>query len=165
MKLLVFSDSHSALFFMRRCIDAVRPDVIIHLGDFYEDGQVIKAEYPDILFYQVPGNCDAYRVAGFVPEVLIEKIFGVEFYMTHGHKHHVKAGTGALTRVASGCKCDAVLYGHTHVPDCHREENGLWVLNPGSTGYNGGSAGLIEVNDKKITSCRILGWSALEEMV
>ena len=50
MKLLVFSDSHSALFFMRRCIDAVRPDVIIHLGDFYEDGQVIKAEYPDILF-------------------------------------------------------------------------------------------------------------------
>lgn len=165
MKILVFSDSHSALFFMRRCTERVRPDAIIHLGDYYEDGRVLKEEYPDVLFFQVPGNCDLYRISGFVPEVLIEKIFGVEFYMTHGHKHHVKSGTGALIKVASGCKCDAVLYGHTHVPDCRRMENGLWVLNPGSTGTNGGSAGLIEVENKKITFCRLLGWEDLEEKV
>jgi len=165
MKILVFSDSHSALHFMRRCTDIVKPDAIIHLGDFYEDGQVLKAEYPETLFFQVPGNCDAYRVTGFVPEVLIERIFGPEFYMTHGHKHHVKSGIGALVKVASACGCDVVLYGHTHVPDCHREENGLWVMNPGSTGYSGGSAGLIEVKDKKISSCRLLGWRELEDMV
>ena len=31
MKILVLSDSHSALSFMRRCVDAVHPDAIVHL--------------------------------------------------------------------------------------------------------------------------------------
>ena len=36
MKILVMSDSHSALAFMRRCIEAVEPDALIHLGDHYD---------------------------------------------------------------------------------------------------------------------------------
>ena len=56
---------------------------------------------------------------------------------------------------------DAALYGHTHVADCHREEDGLWVLNPGSCGYFGGSAGLLEVQDGSILSCRLLSDSDL----
>ncbi len=165
MKILVFSDSHSALSFMRRCVEQIRPDAIVHLGDHYDDGEVIRDENPQVLFRQVPGNCDRYRVPGFVPEILIDRIFGVDLYMTHGHKHYVKSGTGALIAAARVCKCAAVLYGHTHVAQCTREEDGLWVLNPGSCGYGGGSAGLIEVNDKKITSCRIISWRDLEEMI
>ena len=42
MKILVLSDSHSALSFMRRCIGAVRPDAVVHLGDYYEDAQTMK---------------------------------------------------------------------------------------------------------------------------
>ena len=38
MTILVFSDSHSSLSFMRRCVDSVKPDALIHLGDYYEDG-------------------------------------------------------------------------------------------------------------------------------
>lgn len=165
MKILVFSDSHSAISFMRLCMEAIKPDAVIHLGDHYDDGEVIHEEYPSIRMYQVPGNCDRYRVPGFVPEILIERIFGVDLYMTHGHKHRVKMGIGALTRDARLCKCAAALYGHTHVADCHQEEDGLWVLNPGSSGYNGGSAGLIEIHDKKITACRCFDRWALEEMV
>ena len=165
MKILVFSDSHSALGFMRFCVERVRPDAIVHLGDHYDDGGVLKEEYPHIPLWQVPGNCDRYRVPDFVPEILVQPIFGVELYMTHGHKHRVKMGIGALLKDARLWKCAAVLYGHTHIPDCHREADGLWVLNPGSSGYNGGSAGLIEVMDKKIISCRLLVRSDLEETV
>ena len=36
MKILVLSDSHSALQFMRQCVESVKPDAIIHLGDFFD---------------------------------------------------------------------------------------------------------------------------------
>ena len=156
MKILVLSDSHSSLSFMRRCIEAVRPDALIHLGDHYDDGEAMKEEYPAIPLYQVPGNCDRYRCAPGVPEILITRIGGVDLYLTHGHRHSVKAYLGALLRDARKARVSAVLYGHTHVPDCHREEDGLWVLNPGSCGYYGGSAGLLEVKDGRICSCRLL---------
>lgn len=156
MKILVLSDSHSTLSFMRRCIEAVQPNAIIHLGDHYDDGEAMKEEFPGIPFYQVPGNCDRYRCPPGIPEILIPRIGGVDLYLTHGHKHSVKSYLGALLRDARKAKAAAVLYGHTHVPDCHREEDGLWVLNPGSCGYFGGSAGLLELADGRITDCRLL---------
>ena len=39
MKILVFSDSHSAMRFMRNCVDAIKPQAIIHLGDYYDDAE------------------------------------------------------------------------------------------------------------------------------
>ena len=164
MRILVLSDSHSTLSFMRRCIAAVQPNAIIHLGDHFDDGEVIHEEFPGIPFYQVPGNCDRYRCRPGQPEILIRPVLGVNLYMTHGHKHSVKSYLGALLRDARASKVDAVLYGHTHVADCHREEDGLWVLNPGSCGYGGGSAGLIEVENGTIITCRLLGQEDLEEM-
>ena len=156
MKILVLSDSHATLSFMRRCIDAVRPNAIIHLGDYFDDGTAMAEEYPGISFYQVPGNCDRYRCMPGQPEILIDRVCGVDLYMTHGHKHSVKSYLGALLRDARTAKVDAVLYGHTHQADCHREEDGLWVLNPGSCGYFGGSAGLILTDCGKIVDCRIM---------
>ena len=156
MKILVLSDSHAALSFMRMCIDAVKPDAIIHLGDYFDDGQAIGEEYPNIGLLQVPGNCDRYRCPPFVPEILIQRVGGVNLYMTHGHKHKVKQDTGLLIRDAKASRADAVLYGHTHVCNCYRDPDGMWILNPGSCGYYGGSAGLIETDGRKITSCRIL---------
>ena len=156
MKILVLSDSHAALSFMRMCIDAVKPDTIIHLGDYFDDGQAIGEEYPNISLLQVPGNCDRYRCPPFVPEILIQRVGGVNLYMTHGHKHKVKQDTGLLIRDAKASRADAVLYGHTHVCNCYQDPDGMWILNPGSCGYYGGSAGLIETDGRKILSCRIL---------
>lgn len=156
MKILVLSDSHSTLSFMRRCIAAVKPQAVVHLGDHFDDGEAMKEEFPDLRFYQVPGNCDRYRCPPWQPEILIERVCGVELYMTHGHKHSVKSYLGALLRDARAAKAAAALYGHTHVADCHQESDGLWVLNPGSCGYFGGSAGLIEAENGRIVSCRLL---------
>ncbi len=155
MKILVLSDSHASLSFMRRCISGVKPNAVVHLGDYFDDGEVMKEEFPGIPFYQVPGNCDRYRCPPNQPQILIDRVCGVDLYMTHGHKHSVKTYLGALLKDARTAGVDAVLYGHTHTADCHREEE-LWVLNPGSCGYYGGSAGIIEVENGKITSCRVI---------
>lgn len=156
MTILVLSDSHASLSFMRRCVAGVKPDAIVHLGDHYDDGEALREENPQIPFYQVPGNCDRYRCPPGVPEILILPVCGVLLYMTHGHKHHVKQLLGELLRDARGSGAAAALYGHTHVADCHREADGLWVLNPGTCGGYGGSAGIIQVEAGAIRGCRIL---------
>lgn len=165
MRILVLSDSHSSLDYMRRCVEKLSPDCILHLGDHYDDGEVIRDENPGILFYQVPGNCDTYRCPPDTSEVLVVNIGGVWFYLTHGHRHMVKSTLYRLVESARQSKVDAVLYGHTHMEDCHWEEDGLLVMNPGSCGYFGGKAGLIVVENQKIKSCRILSRGDLEEMV
>lgn len=163
MKILVFSDSHSTLSFMRYCIRAVQPDALIHLGDHYDDAEVLAQEYPEIRLYRVPGNCDRYRCPDWVREIAIENIFGVNFYLTHGHRHGVKRDTDKLLYDARGCGVQAVLYGHTHIPECYQEPDGLWVLNPGSCGYYGGTAGIIVVDNQKIRSCTVIRQENLEE--
>ena len=163
MKILVLSDSHSALSFMRKCIEAVRPDAVVHLGDHFDDGTAMQEEYSIGRFYQVPGNCDKYRLYTPVPETLVEKVCGVKLFMTHGHIHRVKMGLGALIADARKTGVDAVLFGHTHEAHCTQEEDGLWVVNPGSCGYYGGTAALVEAESGKITACRILRQADLED--
>lgn len=156
MRILVLSDSHAARSFMGLCVERLSPDVVVHLGDYYDDGQVLMEQYPDLRFYQVPGNCDRYRTPPFVQDILIQRIGGVNFYMTHGHLHGVKQGDGKLRAAARLCSADAVLYGHTHRADCYQEDSGMWVLNPGTCGSYGGSCGLITVENGTIVACRIL---------
>lgn len=163
MKILVLSDSHSSLHFMRQCIDFVKPDALIHLGDHYDDGETIHEEYPHIPLYQVAGNCDRYRCPPHAREILICPVCGVSLYMTHGHKQRVKIYLSELLRDAKLSHADAVLYGHTHEAYCDRTEDGMWILNPGSAGYGGRSAGLIETENGKIVNCRIIRQENLEE--
>ena len=165
MKILVLSDSHSSLRFMRSCIETIMPDHMIHLGDHYDDACAMAEEYPHIKMTQVPGNCDRYRCPPFVQEMLVQRLDGVTFFLTHGHCHSVKMRLDLLLRDARRAKAAAALYGHTHIADCHQEESGLWVLNPGSCGYYGGSAGLIETDNGKIVNCRILRQENLEEFL
>ena len=165
LKILVLSDSHSGMSFMRKCVQTVRPDAVIHLGDHFDDGEALQEEFSHLHFYQVPGNCDKYRAPVWAREILCVQVGGALLYMTHGHRHFVKTGTYSLLKDARAAGAQAALYGHTHIADCHQEEDGLWVLNPGACGSFGGSAGLIETKDNKITACRILRQTDLEEYV
>lgn len=160
MKVLVLSDSHAGLSFMRNAIKVVRPDALIHLGDYYDDGQTIAFENSHIPMYQVPGNCDRHRVFG-KPETLCLPVFGAMLYMTHGHNHGVKMTLLRLIKEAAETGAQAVLYGHTHRADCHREPDGLWVINPGSCGSYSGSAAVMEITDGIVTNCRIITADAL----
>ena len=100
MKILVLSDSHSALQFMRQCVESVKPDAIIHLGDFFDDGVVIHEENPDIPFYQVPGNCDRFRCPSWQPETLVQPVFGVNLFHDPWTPAGRKNGAGCA---AEGC--------------------------------------------------------------
>lgn len=163
MKILVLSDSHSALSFMRRCIDAIQPDMLIHLGDYVKDADAIAEEYPDIPFYRVPGNCDLFRLQQPMADIVKPTIYGRKFFLTHGHLHGVKSQLIRLVSDARASGADVVLYGHTHEAYCEQLEDGLWIMNPGSCGYYGGSVGLIEMNMGEIHRCRILKDQDLEE--
>ena len=162
MKILVLSDSHSAISFMRFCVDAIRPDAIVHLGDYFEDGGILSEEYPQIPMYQVPGNCDRFRCPRDAQEIRIEPVLGVPLYMTHGHRHNVKLDTGLLLQAARLSHVAAVLYGHTHVPgvfdapECDKSERKY--INPGSVSIpkEGSAHGYMTLTDGRFE------WKTLE---
>lgn len=161
MEILVLSDSHSSMSFMRFCVDKLKPDQIVHLGDHFDDGQAIAELYSHIRVHQVPGNCDGLRFNASQPDVLCYDIAGVRFFMTHGHKHGVKSGDSMLVSAAKEMGAQVVLYGHTHVADCYETDDGMWVMNPGSCRGYSGSVGIVEIAEGKIISCRILRQEAL----
>ena len=165
MRILVLSDSHAGLSFMRRCVEKTKPDAIVHLGDYFDDARVLSEEYPHIPIHVVPGNCDKYRLLRPMPEILCYEVCGVRLFMTHGHRHNVKITTGLL--IADGVRnnADAVLYGHTHIADCRQLPDGMWVLNPGSCGSFGGSAGVIEAEQGKIKTCYLINSTNWEEKI
>ena len=76
-------------------------------------------------------------------------------YMTHGHKHAVKSSEGRLLAEARVAGAKVVMYGHTHVATCRWEEDML-IINPGSCRGYSGSVCLLEIDNKEISSCRIL---------
>lgn len=162
MKILVLSDSHSSLVFMRKAIRSVKPDAVVHLGDHYDDAVAMSEEFSHIVFHMVPGNCDFCSVFDPHPEVLCYDVCGVRLFMTHGHMQSVKSSLHRLIHDAFEKNAAAALYGHTHVADCHWEGDML-VLNPGSCGSGRRTAGLIETNEGKIVISRILDEFDLEE--
>lgn len=165
MKVLVMSDSHSSFGFMRMSIEKVRPQHVIHLGDYYEDATAMAEENPHIRFHQVPGNGGSRGPDGTAPLVMCYEIAGVRMLMTHGHLHGVKSfGLGKLVAEARQRNAQAALFGHTHEPLCYREEDGLLVLNPGSCRGYGGSVALLEIEDGKIAACRFLRQADLDEL-
>ena len=162
MKILVLSDSHSGLHFMRYAISKIKPNAVIHLGDYFDDGHAMAEEFPHIRFHQVPGNCDRYRSYEIRREILCYDICGVRLYMTHGHLHNVKSTLYSVCCSAREMEAKAVLFGHTHEAYCEQLEDGLWVLNPGACGSSGGSVGLIEIENSQIVDCCILRQPDLE---
>ena len=74
MKILVLSDSHSSLRFMRLALQKIRPDAFIHLGDYYQDAQAMAEEFPEIPGYFVAGNCDSGRTPMGIPLTRREKL-------------------------------------------------------------------------------------------
>jgi putative phosphoesterase len=76
----------------------------------------------------VRGNMDDLALKAALPEERVVEVEGVRIGMVHipGPR------AGKEERLAGRFRgCDAVVYGHTHVPEVSRHEN-LWLLNPGS---------------------------------
>ena len=114
MKVLVLSDSHASLRFMRKCVETLKPDAVVHLGDYYDDAEALAEMFPHIRLHQVAGNCDKYRAPIHARTMLCYNLGGVMTFMTHGHQQQVKSGIGGLLSEARRYNAKVVLYGHTH---------------------------------------------------
>lgn len=130
MKILVLSDSHGNLINMRRAVEKENPNLILHLGDCWRDGERLHAAFPDIPFEQVPGNCD------FRPGEDVELLLFLEdkrVLMCHGHTYGVKQSLISAGYAAEEQNLDLFLFGHTHRPLVDMRGKTLF-LNPGSIG-------------------------------
>lgn len=144
-RILVFSDSHGNIEYMKKAIDGIRDiSVIVHLGDMTRDINEIMREYPDYEYETVKGNCD---FASIEDDERIFELGGYKFLIAHGHKFGVKTGTERLKDYAREKRVDAVLYGHTHISECEFDD-GLLVMNPGCGSLYRESYGVVEIEDE-----------------
>ena len=130
MKWLILSDSHGVISNMKQAVIRSAPDGIIHLGDCWQDGQRLHQLFPQIPFYQVPGNCD------FRPDEPSERVVEMEGFrilLCHGHTYGVKQSLLSAGYAAEEQNLDLFLFGHTHRPLVDRRGKTLF-LNPGSIG-------------------------------
>lgn len=148
-RILVVSDSHGTTEYMTKAIRDVMPDMMIHLGDGWQDAVKIRYQFPDLYIEQVPGNCD------YIDDALTKvlDVEGKKLLICHGHEYSVKMGYGRLLQEGIERKVDAILCGHTHIvlQDIYK---GMVVLNPGSIGDTKVTTrptyGILEVTSKKI---------------
>ena len=103
-------------------------DLILHAGDlstvaFLDE---LRGLGPPVL--AVHGNADEPALAKLLPAQLIAEAGPLRIAVTHD------AGprAGREARLAARFPgCDAVVYGHSHVPELARHGS-VWILNPGS---------------------------------
>lgn len=138
MKILIVSDSHGDTAALRTAITRENPDRVFHLGDMLRDARQVAEAFPALPIDAVLGNCDAYGGADG-PEELVTTAEGVRFFLSHGHRFHVKMGTSLLIREGLSAGADVICYGHTHRAVC-RQKSGVWLVNPGTAGGVGAAA-------------------------
>lgn len=132
MQIAVVSDTHmpkGARALPRACLDRLRAaDLILHGGD------VVAASFLEELralgrpVEAVHGNMDEPALRERLPEQRVVEAAGARIGIVH--IPGPRAGRAERLR-ARFPGCQAVVYGHTHVPEVHRH-GGVWILNPGS---------------------------------
>ena len=130
MKILVFSDSHGNVDNMAQAVEQEQPQLIVHLGDCWRDGERLHDRFPSIPMEQVPGNCD-YRSFEQAERLLF--IEDARILICHGHTLGVKQSLLRAGYKAEEERLDLLLFGHTHRPMVDKRGRTLFV-NPGSIG-------------------------------
>jgi putative phosphoesterase len=111
------------------CVQLLRgAELVLHAGDFVSVGflEELRALGPPV--EGVHGNMDELALKQSLPSQRVVEVGQVRIGMVHD------AGprAGREARLAARFEeCEAVVYGHTHVPQVERFQH-LWVLNPGS---------------------------------
>ena len=170
-KIVIASDIHGSAHWCEKLLGAIErenPAKIFLLGDLLYHGprnELPEGYAPKEVFAMlnplkkkllcVRGNCDSE-----VDQMLLEfplmsdystlLVDGHRFFLTHGHLWN----PGQLPPIPAGT---VFTYGHTHLPQLERLENGRIAFNPGSIslpkGGNPASFGFYE--DGVLTVCRL----------
>jgi putative phosphoesterase len=100
----------------------------LHCGDFVSAAFLDELRKLGPPVEAVYGNMDEPALKASLPKERVVEIGGARLGMVH--IPGPAAGRAARLK-ARFPDCDAILYGHTHVPDLSREGD-VWILNPGS---------------------------------
>jgi hypothetical protein len=102
-------------------------DLILHAGDIVAASvlEELRALAP---VHAVHGNTDEPALKAALPETRVVEIAAARIGMVH----EPGPAAGRAARLAARFPgCDAVVYGHTHLPEVTRHRS-IWILNPGS---------------------------------
>jgi putative phosphoesterase len=132
MRLAIISDTHMARgdrripdSCLQRCREA---DAILHAGDLVDLPvlELLRDLGPPV--HAIHGNVDGAAVRAVLPERL-----EVEFASVRVGMIHIPGpAAGRLDALRKAFpRCDAVVFGHTHMPE-HAERDGFAIFNPGS---------------------------------
>ncbi|MFN2467540.1 MAG: metallophosphoesterase family protein [Gaiellaceae bacterium] len=131
LKLAVISDTHlprGSRALPQECLRLLGDaDLILHAGD------VVAAAVLEELRKLAPveavrGNMDEPELRAALPERRVVETGGVRLGMVHD-PGPLAGRPARLAALFPGC--DAVVCGHTHVPQVESHD-GVWILNPGS---------------------------------
>ncbi|HEV2775058.1 MAG TPA: metallophosphoesterase family protein [Solirubrobacteraceae bacterium] len=132
MQIAIISDTHmprGARTIPPACLERCRAaDAILHAGDLIDVPvlELLRALGPPL--HAISGNVDTQAVRRLVPARLELEFGGARIGMVH------IPGPAArrFERLrADFPRCDAVIFGHTHMPE-HAERDGFQIFNPGS---------------------------------
>jgi uncharacterized protein len=132
--LAIISDTHLPRGERRlpdACVERLRAaDLIFHAGDLITVGVLEELEALGPPVHAVVGNVDEVALAHRLPQRTIVAVDGVRIGMIHD----AGPSAGRLRRMrAAFPDCDAVVFGHSHIPLHETAEDGRFQLfNPGS---------------------------------
>jgi uncharacterized protein len=101
--------------------------LILHAGDVVA-GSVLEDLRELAPVEAVAGNMDAAELLAALPERRVVEIAAARIGLVHDAGPRVGRGERLVAAFAG---CDAVVYGHTHLPELSRA-GAAWILNPGS---------------------------------
>ncbi len=130
MRLGILSDTHGLL---RPQIFDVFSEVdrILHAGDVGPP-ELLEELAAIAPVTAVWGNTDGWAIRERVPEVVAQRIEGLDFVLVHGHQLGAPTPE-ALHRQYPGA--EVIVYGHTHRPLLTTVDVVVTVMNPGGAGH------------------------------
>ena len=132
MELAIVSDTHmprGARAIPPSCLERCRAaDAILHAGDLIDVPvlELLRSLGPPV--HAICGNVDGAVVRALLPARLEVAFDGVRIGMIHA-PGPARGRLDALRKAFP--RCDAVVFGHTHMPE-HAEHDGFAIFNPGS---------------------------------
>jgi uncharacterized protein len=111
------------------CVERLRTaDLVLHAGDFTSVAFLAELEALGPPVMAVVGNVDDGALQAALPLERVVEVEGARIGMVHDAGAREGRARRLLERFPG---CDAVIYGHTHLPALERTSGG-WILNPGS---------------------------------
>ncbi|GAB3476496.1 metallophosphoesterase family protein [Amycolatopsis cihanbeyliensis] len=133
MRLLIMADTHVPK--RARALPTVlwqevaAADVVVHAGDWVEDGLLDELERRAARLVGVFGNNDGPELRARLPELASADLAGLRLAVVH----ETGPAKGREQRCARDFPdTDVLVFGHSHIPWDSVAESGLRLLNPGS---------------------------------